>query len=73
MAFRLGLGDQFSRHDAASAGPVVNEHGLPQIDGQLLRHGARGQVGYAPCAKRHHDAQGFGGENGLCPGHVGKP
>ncbi|OMP13304.1 hypothetical protein COLO4_01909, partial [Corchorus olitorius] len=65
MPVGRGLGHGVGGDDAARAGLVVDDDGLAQLRGQLLRHHARGDVGHAACAKGHDDADGLV-RQGLC-------
>ena len=69
VAIGLRLGHRLARAHTTGAGLVVDDDGLPQRLRELLRHGARRQVGHTAGAEGHHDADGLAGE-GI--GHSGQ-
>jgi hypothetical protein len=56
MTIRVGLGNQFAGHDAAGARLVVHDHALMQVFAELVRDGARREIGDPAWTERHHDA-----------------
>ncbi|MNV60042.1 hypothetical protein D3C71_1524940 [compost metagenome] len=59
------LGGQQAADVAASAGTVVDHHGLAQLGSQALRHDARQDVGRATGRERHDDGDQLAGVRGL--------
>src|SRR3546814_7688314 len=57
-SIRLGAGGGAGADVAVGAGAVLDHHGLPELRGHFLGHGAGNHVGGAARGKRHQDAHG---------------
>ena len=64
VAVRLGLRGELGADDAVGAAAIVHDDGLPPRLAQLLRDGARDDVGAAAGRKRHDEAHR--------PGRIGR-
>jgi hypothetical protein len=60
IAVRRALGHRFVADIRVRAGPVVDDHLLAHVFGELLRDRARQHVAGTAGRKRHNDADGFG-------------
>jgi hypothetical protein len=55
MAVRIRLGDDLCAEIACGAGPIVDDEGAAQVVGELLRDGARRDIGRAAGRKSDHN------------------